>query len=188
MLTAEVVASLSGKNLDFADWDGDTAAKAWARDMRKLIEERDIDADLNIIPQKPVDTPESPDEPLPADLAEKSRRAVSVVQPEQGYDSDDSLAGYASPPSSRSVSPTPSELDDIEKDPTLGLGAKKIPVPVYLAQVGEMLRGPVGAEQNDAAQEADKIEMALNYAEELIRKKREYGTELGMSCFPCAHT
>ena len=28
--------------------------------------------------------------------------------------------------------------------------------------------------------EADRIEMALNCGEELIRRKREYGTELGM--------
>lgn len=31
----------------------------------------------------------------------------------------------------------------------------------------------------EESQEADKIEMALNVAEELIRKKRDYGSELG---------
>ncbi|KAG1859114.1 hypothetical protein C8R48DRAFT_674099 [Suillus tomentosus] len=47
-------------------------------------------------------------------------------------------AGYASPTSSRSVSPTPSELDEMKKDPILRVGVKKIPRPVYLAQLGEM--------------------------------------------------
>ncbi|KAJ7582808.1 telomere length regulation protein-domain-containing protein [Mycena floridula] len=173
MLTAEVVAQAAGKRLDFRDWDGDEPGKPWAREMRLLIKEGDVDADLALLDalEDPVTVPSSIETPS---ASSKSQIVLQTAE----YDSDDSLTGYISPSSSRSSSPTPSELDEIEKDPTLGVGIKKIARPVYLAQLGAMLRGPVGAKQSDSGEEADKIEMALNCAEELIRKKRGYGTEL----------
>jgi telomere length regulation protein len=36
-------------------------------------------------------------------------------------------------------------------------------------------------QKSDEPHEADRVEMALNVAEELVRQKRVYGTELGMS-------
>jgi hypothetical protein len=58
--------------------------------------------------------------------------------------------------------------------------AKKVARPVYLKQLGDLLRSSGGKTSSDDPHEADKIEMGLNCAEELIRKKRDYGTELGM--------
>jgi len=59
---------------------------------------------------------------------------------------------------------------------------------VYLAQLGELLRGKPGlsAQKPNEPHEADRIEMVLNIAEELLRKKKGYGTELGMEYWlPC---
>jgi telomere length regulation protein len=70
-------------------------------------------------------------------------------------------------------------LAEIEKDPTLGVGVKKVPRPVYLAQLGALIR-PAGGLQVDETKLADEVEMGINCAEELIRKKKGYGTELGM--------
>jgi telomere length regulation protein len=186
MLAAEVIATRAGKNLDFGNWDGDDGGKPWARDMRALCSARDIDFDA--WEEEELESAESgestPTEEITtagvlADAAiavsKRTKDNVSMV----GYDSDDSLTGYASPTSSRSASPTPSELEELEKDPTLHVGAKKIPRPVYLAQLGELVRSSGKVKSGEENQEADKTEMALNVAEELIRKKRNYGTELG---------
>lgn len=179
MLAAEIVAQRSGKKLEFGDWDGDDEGKPWAREIRELIKERDVDADLDIV-RDAITEPEAIEEisTLGAQQTSASMSEAASIGTATGYDSDDSLTGYASEPSSRSNSPTPSELDEIEKDPTLSVGVKKVSRPVYLAQLGEMIRS-IGGLNNEAAEQADKIEMALDYAEELIRKKRDYGTELG---------
>lgn len=178
MLAAEVVAQRSGKKLDFGDWDGDSADKEWARQVRKLIEGRDCDAHeaeyedarSSVVPESPLLTTDSPSSEKP------NMPPAPVAEPDSD---DESLIGYAeSPSSSRSPSPTPSELDEIEKDPTLRIGQKKIRRPVYLAELGNMLRSSM---KPDDREEVDKIEMALNSAEELIRRKRTFGTELGKS-------
>lgn len=184
MLAAEVVAHLSGKKLNFKDWDGDDSGKPWAREIRELIKQRDIDADLSLLETtqvgaEAVTEAEEIFAPGASKVFDGGGPRATFSKPATGYDSDDSISGYASPPSSRSVSPTPSELESIEKDPSLNVGVKKIARPVYLAQLGEMLRSSGGAKASDEPHEADKIEMALNCAEELIRKKRGYGTELG---------
>jgi len=86
---------------------------------------------------------------------------------------DDSLVGYsdASPSSSRSPSPTPSYLEEVANDPMLNTSTReKVQRPVYLMQLLELLR---------ARTEAEKLEVALRWGEELIRRKRDYGTELG---------
>ncbi|KAG1891495.1 telomere length regulation protein-domain-containing protein [Suillus subluteus] len=182
MLAAEVVATRAGKNLDFGDWDGDADGKPWARDLRALCSARDVDFDPYTGDELEPATEEStPTEEIITagvlDGAKISALKLTEASVATGYDSDDSLTGYASPISSRSASPTPSELDEMEKDPTLRVGVKKIPRPVYLAQLGEMVRN-ARVKPGEESQEADKIEMALNVAEELIRKKRDYGTEL----------
>lgn len=93
---------------------------------------------------------------------------------------DDSVQGYSSEEDSdRAPSPTPSELEEIEKDPTLNVGVKKIPKPVYLAQLGQLVRSTNVGLKSAENDEPDKIEMALNCGEELIRRKRNFGMELG---------
>ncbi|KAL0579959.1 telomere binding protein [Marasmius crinis-equi] len=180
MLVAEVVAQRVGKKLDFEDWEGEDSDKPWCRQVREFIQTRDIDVDIQTVDVDTDEVPRSqpdniPDMPQPAPPTTKP---TIVMKSKDGYDSDDSMAGYDSPPSSRSASPTPSELQEIENDPSLAVGAKKIQRPVYLAQLGNMIRGPTGTTDGSANEEADKIEMALNCAEELIRKKKDFGTEL----------
>lgn len=191
MLVAEEVARASGKTLDFGDWDGDADGNDWGRRLRQLIRERDADANAELAEPQDAEQPDV----VKADLGEEP--AVEIVSPAtvraaptarkpvietiaSGYDSDDSLTGYASEPSSsRSPSPTPSELEEIEKDPTLRVTQKKIARPVYLVQLGEMIRptNVVGKEDED---EPKRIEVAMDVAEELIRRKKAYGTELGV--------
>lgn len=177
MLAAEVVAKLCGKTLDFKDWDENGPGQPWARAIRALIQQRDIDADLNSLESIESNGAEISQSPSQGRNSAKPMPS----EPSTVYDSDDSITGYASPPSSRSMSPTPSELQEIEKDPSLAVGVTKVSRPVYLSQLGEMLRGTGGPKAKDGPHEADKIEMALNCAAELIRKKRSYGTELGES-------
>ncbi|KAK7466957.1 telomere binding protein [Stygiomarasmius scandens] len=181
MLAAEVVANRAGKQLDFKDWEGDDGGKPWARSLRKLLDTKDLDADIRtdeeILPE------DNGTEDLPSHLNQghespKISKKVVLTSSKAGYDSDDSLTGYNSPPSSRSNSPTPSELEEIEKDPSLAVGVKKIERPVYLAQLGAMIRNKGGLATDNSNEEADKIEMALNTAEGLIRKKKDFGTEL----------
>jgi telomere length regulation protein len=185
MLAAEVVAKLCGKNLDFKDWDGNGPGKPWARAIRALIQQRDVDSDLKLLESIQFNGPDIAEISPQVPGRNSTRPTPSGLA--AGYDSDDSITGYASLPSSRSASPTPLELEEIEKDPTLSVGVTKVPRPVYLAQLGDMLRGTGGTKAKDEPHEADKIEMALNCAAELIRKKRSYGTELGefpISCMP----
>ena len=192
MLAAEVIAELCNKKLNFDDWDGDDSGKPWCRDLRQLLKARDVDANVNVLDSEEASMiVEEVSTPLASKLASVDgygQRATFVPKP-GGYDSDDSMTGYASPPSSRSSSPSPSELAEFEKDPTLNVGIKKVLYPVYLAQLSDLLRGTGPKVNANDPHEADKIEMALNTAEELIRKKRGYGTELGRihrSCYAIA--
>ncbi|KAF5386639.1 hypothetical protein D9615_001839 [Tricholomella constricta] len=179
MLAAEIVAHRARKKLDFRDWDGDDSGKPWAREIRELLKQRDVDADLGALEAEEKETePSGVEDISTSDSTQAPIPRTTFSKSATGYDSDDSITGYASPPSSRSASPTPSELEDIEKDPTLNVGTKKVIRPVYLAQLGDLLRNTGGTKSSDDPHEADNIEMALNCAEELIRKKRGYGTEL----------
>jgi telomere length regulation protein len=93
-------------------------------------------------------------------------------------DSDDeSLVGYSdsSPSSSRSPSPTPSYLEEVANDPMLNTSTRaKVQRPVYLIQLIELLK---------ARTEPEKLEVGLRWGEELIRRKRNFGSELGESRF-----
>ncbi|KAJ7489899.1 telomere length regulation protein-domain-containing protein, partial [Mycena galericulata] len=178
MLAAEVVAHLSGKKLDFGDWEGDEGGKLWAREIRQLLNARDIDANLDDAEKVPLSEEDTDIQEISTPgIQSAQRNRPTVPDVEAGYDSDDSLSGYISQSSSRSNSPTPSELAEIEKDPTLGVGVKKVPRPVYLAQLGALIR-PAGSLKVDENQQANELEMGLMCAEELIRKKKGYGTEL----------
>ena len=55
----------------------------------------------------------------------------------------------------------------------------KIARPVYLAQLGQMVRPTSGVKSEDEPEQVRKLQVALDVAEELIRRKRAYGTELG---------
>ncbi|KAF9264838.1 hypothetical protein L218DRAFT_972425 [Marasmius fiardii PR-910] len=175
MLVAEVVAQRAEKKLDFEDWVGEDSDKPWCRKIRELIKTRDVDIEVQTLNHEDPDLSTTPH--AIQEVPSSSQKAV-VSNSGPGYDSDDSMTGYDSPPSSESNSPTPSELEDIQNDPSLVVGAKKIQKPVYLAQLGAMIRGSSGLTNGSASEEADKIEIALNCAAELIRKKRDFGTEL----------
>ncbi|KAJ7684995.1 telomere length regulation protein-domain-containing protein [Mycena polygramma] len=178
MLAAEVVAHLSGKKLDFGDWEGEEGGKAWARKLRLLLMARDLDANLDDADEVALPSDDAAIQQISTPGIQSAQRAgPSASHVEAGYDSDDSLSGYISPTSSRSNSPTPSELAEIENDPTLGVGVKKVPRPVYLAQLGALIR-PAGGLKVDETQLASEVQVGIDCAEELIRKKRGYGTEL----------
>ncbi|KDQ18178.1 hypothetical protein BOTBODRAFT_155292 [Botryobasidium botryosum FD-172 SS1] len=187
MMVAEYVAKRAGKELDFGSWDGAGEGREWVRDVRALINARDGDVEITSGDIPAVDVPEVGVESLPSARASENQDAptghaasrAATRPPLTTYDSDDSLTGYASPsPTSRPSSPTPSELEEIERDPTLRRGAeKKVHPPVYLADLGQMIQGGSGKKE-DAEVEASRIEMALQTAAELVRRKRDYGTEL----------
>ncbi|KAG6886019.1 hypothetical protein C0993_006135, partial [Termitomyces sp. T159_Od127] len=178
MLVAEVVAQRAGKKLHFGDWDGEDSGKPWARELRLLLEHRDEDVDVeDVTPGDNFEFISIEEDTVPSDGTFNKAR-TTFREPPGGYDSDDSLTGYASTSSSRSASPTPSELNAIENDPSLNVGAKEVPRPMYLAQLGDLLRSTGGMKSSNEPHDADKVEMAINHAEELIRKKRDYGTEL----------
>jgi telomere length regulation protein len=180
-LVAEEIAKKAAKKLDFGTEGIPTESLAWIQNLKKFIEHRDLDADLDYL-----DDDEDAHEKVVADatamptpVSPPRKKNLPTLANRDDEDSDDSLVGYDSPSSSRSASPTPSELEEIRKEPTLNIGVKKIPKPVYLAQLGHLVRSAGGLAKNDEDQEADRIEMALNCGEELIRRKRNYGRELG---------
>lgn len=182
MLVAEEVARASGKTLDFGEWERDDQGGAWYRQLRELLKE--CDADVEDLPEDGLEHAISSETRAPlVGVEEPTSSTITVQASTSGYDSDDSLTGYASSAPSRSASPTPSELAEIEKDPTLGVGIKKVPRPVYLAQLGELVRPTGGLQSGDEANNAAKLEVALEVAEELIRRKSGYGTELGGPIF-----
>ncbi|THH06825.1 hypothetical protein EW145_g3819 [Phellinidium pouzarii] len=187
MLAAEIVAQRTGKALDFQQWDGSGQGREWARGVRKLISDRDMDVeelqadvvrlevyDAGDFNETKVSTAKSDGDVTVSSKNAKKASILEVV--EDVSDSDDSLAGYASSSaSSRAPSPTPSEIDEIEKDPTINVGRKKIQRPVYLVDLARLI---TGSTKPDDSQNADRIEMALNSAEELIRRKKSFGFEL----------
>ncbi|KAH8111965.1 telomere length regulation protein-domain-containing protein [Phellopilus nigrolimitatus] len=183
MLSAEIVAQNTGKKLDFEQWDGQGQGREWARGVRTLIAKRDVDAEEaapDVIRLEAGDQLEHEagveEETIDVTPVSSRIKSSTIQVVDDGSDSDDSLEGYAtSPASSRSPSPTPSELREIEKDPTIHVGKKKIQRPVYLVDLGNLITSSTKA---DDPQNADRIEMALNCAEELIRRKKTFGFEL----------
>ncbi|KAH9952216.1 telomeric DNA binding protein [Amylocystis lapponica] len=181
MLVAEEVARAAGKKLDFGDWEGDQHGRSWCRQIRELVKERDVDADVAVavgISEPGILENQQPATDIPFKTHPEVKRPARPTVRDVEYDSDDSLTGYASPSSSRSPSPDPSELEEIENDPTLRVGHKKVVQPVYLAQLGEMVRNTSGLKAEQEDMEPQNVEVALNVADELIRRKRAYGTEL----------
>jgi telomere length regulation protein len=174
MLVAEVVAARCGRKLEFGGWEGTGDGLQWARAMREwqpdwLAVGFQSKSDANSAAGRRSEGEDNrPDSPL---------KAQTSPAPARTPDSDDdSLHGYDSPTSSRSPSPTPSELAEIEKDPTLRVSRPKpVARPVYIAQLAILLRA--GGTDDEGA--AEKIEMGLTHAEGLVRRKKGFGMELG---------
>ncbi|KAF8333991.1 telomere length regulation protein-domain-containing protein [Cantharellus anzutake] len=176
MALAEYLAELSGRTLQFGDWDGDKDGRDWIRQLRVLVRSPDVLAQHH---NDEMNVGDQLDELNPRDLIPVERKDASHIIFKAADSDDESVVGYgSSPSSSRPPSPTPSELDEIENDPTLrvggGLSKQRIVRPVYLVTLGELLR-PSKAQEEDQFQ---KLQMALTHGEELIRRKKDYGTEL----------
>ena len=176
MLVAEIVAERTGKTLDFDQWSGQGDGREWCRSVRALVKGRDVDSNEAAwdVDHLEIAAKEAPLVPT------KESKKIQVVTTD-GHDSDDSLTGYASSSSSsRSPSPTMEEMEEIEKDPTLNILKPKIQKPVYLADLASMLQDNG---KTDDANAPDRLEVALSCAEELIRRKRDFGLELGVFGF-----
>lgn len=179
MLAAELVAQKSGKTLDFGGWNGEDPALLWAQNVRVLLQNRDVD-----VQAEPLPTPShqaSFISPIHNRPSAPSQPPGRVIMQETEVDSDDDVvSGYTTGGSSRSVSPTPSEILELENEPSLAAGVRKVQRPVYLMQLGEMMRGSSGMQAENPREEADTMEVALNCAAELIRRKELFGSsELG---------
>jgi telomere length regulation protein len=165
LLLAEICAGLEGKELKFDDWEGDGQGREWARKARALMTGRD-----ERVARKAQLATEVPSVPVALSTSLGYRNS-------QEGDSDDSLSGYGSNDSDNEDDGyTKEELDEMERDLTVRNGnKKKIAIPVYLSQLLEMIQSnPDGKDE----QAVDKIEMGLKHAEELIRRKARFGTEL----------
>ncbi|TFK55205.1 hypothetical protein OE88DRAFT_1732466 [Heliocybe sulcata] len=201
MIVAESVAKRVGKKIGFEVKSQD----GWARAVEELAHGRDVDAVLEL---EHVEVTEEEAKVMDEFLS-YTENATEESSPRDGKRSstpdsdDDSLLAYAS---SRSSSPTPSIISDIEKDPTLlGTNNRPVPKPVYLLQLGEMLRGGAGkglggigavaavsgeetAEGKvEGAEEAGRVEVALGVAEELVRRRAGFGMELEENAVNLVH-
>jgi telomere length regulation protein len=180
LLVAEVVAGATGKKLCFNQWEGSGQGQEWARSVRKLILTKDCEAEeaeSDVVKLEIADTPPAVSSATLAHSERKTTKRIQTKVLETNYDSDDSLEGYASEGSDTS-SLSPSELDEIEKDPTTNVGKKKISRPVYLIDLATLI---TSSAKPDDPQNADRIEMALDCGEDLIRRKHGFGFELGES-------
>ncbi|TEB06292.1 hypothetical protein FA13DRAFT_1807224 [Coprinellus micaceus] len=172
LLVGREIARMSGKSLEFGVWDGDDSGKVWARTLRRLIQGRDVDVVLGTVDAEtaPKATPGVVDDAEVEEFVSPAERKAAMV--EEVEERQPEKVQFKST-AQGSASPSPSEIEEIEKDPTLNV-AVKVQRPVCLRQLGDLLRGTGQKAKSYEPHEADKIEMALNYAEELIRKKRDY--------------
>ncbi|EJU02519.1 hypothetical protein DACRYDRAFT_51119 [Dacryopinax primogenitus] len=181
LLVVEVLSAatrVEGKALTFGTemWEGDDEGKEFCRELRALIVERDVDADL---------TSEAAGEPVaevqqapsvPFDVSLSLTNPTRQLEPDDS--DDDSLMGYDSVEALVSA-PSMEELDENEKDPTLNNGkTKKVPKPVYLADLGAFFQD---------SKDPDRLQLALSSAVELIRRKKNYGTELEENAVNLVH-
>jgi telomere length regulation protein len=186
------------KRLDFGSsmWEGTGEGKEECRYLRAFVGLKDSRADLKngneallgwaSSGQSASLSSETADDPMqrasskatkPEGVREDSRSRSSGSRPSviNTIDSDDeSLVGYSSTSSqssSRSPSPTPSYLEEIAQDPMLNMRTReKVERPVYIGQLIDLLK---------AREEPDKLEVGLKWGESLVRRKRDFGRELG---------
>src|SRR6266576_2278263 len=173
MLVAEVLSSLAEKVLAFDVWDGEDETRLWAHRVRELIKGHASANSTNVQGANIAEEIAQP-EPQIQDMIPVANNQIILT--DDGFDSDDSVTGYAP-----SLSPlaTSTELAEVEKEPVLSFGTKRISRPLYLSQLGALLRSRDGNGQSSQSSAADNVEMALNSAEDLIRRKRDFGSELG---------
>ncbi|KAG8868080.1 telomere binding protein, partial [Serendipita sp. 405] len=196
LLVAETVAGLTGGKLHFGDWDGAGEGRDWAKEMRILMEDKDADSVFEWT-QDDVNDPQGEVQKDGQGLASSKltetpkvgKKTRKVVIMDKEGDSDDSLEGYESDSiSSRSPSPTLDDsisrkrversneptIEEINADPTLlNPSKKKIRKPVYLLDLGKLFKVP-----NEGDVQAESIQIGLDSAAALIRKKAGWGTEL----------
>lgn len=177
MLVAEVLSSLSEKVLAFDVWDGEDETRLWAHRVRELIKGRDTNVNGTDLQGANIAHDEeeiTQPEPQIQDIIPVADN--QIVLTDDGFDSDDSVTGYAPYLSALAAS---TELAEVEKAPVLSLGIKRISRPLYLSQLGALLRSRDDNGQSVQSSAADNVEMALNSAEDLIRRKIDFGSELG---------
>lgn len=164
MLVAEILSSMGGKTLTFDVWEGNDEATLWAQRIRKLTGARTLDTG--------ADARGSPTQHHVQLSSKTSTEEDPGFFATVDFDSDDSLTGYASPVSTRSISP---ELMEGEEEPYPNVFIKKVSVPTYLSQLIILLAG--NGNDGDVTQ-AEKLEIALDSAENLIRSRKSFGTEM----------
>jgi telomere length regulation protein len=168
LLVAEVVAKKSGRQLSFGGWEGEDISQLWAKSTEILI-----GASLHVFA-----TPDT--NPVDYNSQFDSSKVMSTPEDVTG-DSDDSMTGYASDASSTNSFPSPTEVSAMEKDTSLRSGLKKKVVkPVFISQLLDYLR-ITSASSSDSQEVYEKVEIAMSSCEDLIRRKRNYGSELGQS-------
>jgi len=198
LIRDQIVAKMVGSKLQFPGWEDEGDGQMWARQMRRYLQARDADAmelSAEDSSYRPGDTShvDTTAQLSSAGTAPPSRVTIR----DDASDSDDSLEGYASesPSSSRTPSPPPltgkedalssgkgksiesfrPTIEEINKDPTLlNPLQKRIHKPVYLLDLGRLLK--VDKEGNE---KFESIQVALSTAASLIRKKANWGLELG---------
>lgn len=183
-----MIAQRTGGKLQFPGWDGHGDGREWAREMRALIEGKDSHADIPYAVFVGDDVNKT-DQAQPTSSLQVPQHGQKVTIVEDGNDSDDSLEGYASSSSSQSSSspknkenaPTVGRpkleptVDEINEDPTLlNPNKKRIQKPVYLLDLGRLFK--VDKEGNE---QCESIRVGLENAANLIRKKANWGLELG---------
>ena len=205
MLAAEVLSQRSldpaegVKPLDFGTdlWAGDSDGKSFCRRLRALLESN-FAAGVSLPPTPPISKPDvsmsaSTTVSAPAlrsisrsvPLSKREEKSEAKVEPsskpkpakiqvigttlESGMEEDDDdLIPYAMPDADSGDSDV--DLNDLA---TFTPGKKKARPPVYLADLATYLR---------ANEDAEKVELGLQHAVALIRKKANWGTELRKSC------
>jgi len=173
MLTAEIVAHKCDKKLAFEGWDAKGETFDWARDMRDWKNDWGMEGYGEQGMKNTVQTPAA--DVTPQMAQEKEGRHRSPKHQEPPDSDDESMSGYSSDNnSSRPPSPTTEEMEEFERDPTLRVGrSKPIPRPVYLQQLVALFRN-----EKDDKDAVERIEVALNNAEILVRRKKGFGFEL----------
>ncbi|KAH7106082.1 telomere length regulation protein-domain-containing protein [Auriculariales sp. MPI-PUGE-AT-0066] len=178
MLVAEELASRIGRKLKFPGWEGEGEGREWCRAVRLLIAKSDKDIDSANIALETADVPQQGTIGDSEEEVGDSGSLHGSPPPPVMPDSDDeSLVALDSDDESQAGEPNPEDLEAMVKEPSLAVGANKKPrKPVYLLQLAAMLRDTPKPEKAD--EQADTIGIALDCAEELIRRKEGFGFEL----------
>lgn len=165
---SDVVAALRETLHDPADW---------------LVQDWQVEADqVDQVDTQPKGAEVKTEEGIPSDRqATSASSKIQVLSSDlaaeySDYDSEEEpdLVPYNMP-----SGPISDDLKDLEDPSAFTPQKKKVRPPVYLADLGQMLK---------SNEDAEKLKVALDEAEGLIRRKSGWGTELGESIMPFALT